>query len=258
MKKLIMNADDFGYTPGVTKGIIYAFKNGIVSSTTALSVSDYFLTAMKEVRHEAPDLPIGLHLTLTLNQGRPILPAAEVPSLVNETGTFWNQKVFAEKVDLDEVKKEWEAQIIQFLQCGKRPDHLDSHHNVHGRNNDLLQVALDLAKKYHLPLRNASRKPEDETMVDLYEGVATPDKMLSSFYDQTATLDQLNSLFDEINQSSKEIFEINCHPAFIDQQLQTQSSYCLQRIKELEMLTSSQVQKSLKEHQILLTNYGIF
>src|SRR5690625_1142560 len=97
-KKLIINADDFGLTPGVTQGIIEAHNNGVVTSTTALSVSDYFLPAMSAARIQAPTLSVGIHLTLTLNKGKPILPKEIVPSLVDEDGFFWNQNVFLEKV----------------------------------------------------------------------------------------------------------------------------------------------------------------
>lgn len=55
-KKLIINADDFGYTPAVTQGIIEAHKRGVVTSTTALPTSPYFLEAMESARISAPTL----------------------------------------------------------------------------------------------------------------------------------------------------------------------------------------------------------
>lgn len=132
-KKLIINADDFGYTPAVTQGIIEAHKRGVVTSTTALPTSPYFLEAMESARISAPTLAIGVHLTLTLNQAKPILPREMVPSLVDEAGYFWHQSIFEEKVNLEEVYNEWDAQIISFMKSGRRPDHIDSHHNVHGK-----------------------------------------------------------------------------------------------------------------------------
>src|SRR5690625_2588846 len=111
-KKLIINADDFGFTPGVTQGIIEAHNNGVVTSTTAFSVSKHFFQSMKNARIQAPTLSVGIHLTLTLNKHKPILPQKIVGSLVDTDGYFWNQNQFLEKVKLEEVYLEWEAQIL--------------------------------------------------------------------------------------------------------------------------------------------------
>src|SRR5699024_950486 len=162
---LIINADDFGFTPGVTQGIIEAHNNGVVTSTTAFSVSKHFFQSMKNARIQAPTLSVGIHLTLTLNKHKPILPQKIDGSLVDTDGYFWNQNQFLEKVKLEEVYLEWEAQILHFLKSGYRPDHIDSHHNVHGKSERLLKVALELAKKFNLPLRNASRSKETNQLL---------------------------------------------------------------------------------------------
>ena len=241
-KKLIINADDFGYTPAVTQGIIEAHKRGVVTSTTALPTSPYFLEAMESARISAPTLAIGVHLTLTLNQAKPILPREMVPSLVDEAGYFWHQSIFEEKVNLEEVYNEWDAQI-------------DSHHNVHGKNEKLLGVALALARKYQLPLRNASRSIETKDYLELYQDVRTPDEMLYQFYDKAISTETILQLLDMVVCSEGEVFEINCHPAFIDTILQKQSGYCMPRIREVEILTSQEVKEAIEERGILLANY---
>jgi predicted glycoside hydrolase/deacetylase ChbG (UPF0249 family) len=258
MKKLIINADDFGYTPGVSAGIIEAHKRGIVTSTTALSVSPYFLEGMALAHLYAPTLTIGLHLTLTLRHAKPILPADEVPSLVDEKGEFLNPNEIVVKASMDEVEKEWEAQILRFLSSGKKPNHLDSHHNIHGGSEELLQVALKLAKKYNLALRNCERKPEQVGMIKLYGNTKTPDQMKAKFYGDLATLSTFESILDEIVASDKVVFEMNCHPAFIDYQLEDWSSYCSNRTKELRLLTSKEMREAITSRGILLTNYEIF
>ena len=239
-KKLIINADDFGYTPAVTQGIIEAHKRGVVTSTTALPTSPYFLEAMESARISAPTLAIGVHLTLTLNQAKPILPREMVPSLVDEAGYFWHQSIFEEKVNLEEVYNEWDAQI---------------HHNVHGKNKKLLGVALALARKYQLPLRNASRSIETKDYLELYQDVRTPDEMLYQFYDKAISTETILQLLDMVVCSEGEVFEINCHPAFIDTILQKQSGYCMPRIREVEILTSQEVKEAIEERGILLANY---
>ncbi|WP_025190452.1 carbohydrate deacetylase [Enterococcus faecalis] len=254
-KKLIINADDFGYTPAVTQGIIEAHKRGVVTSTTALPTSPYFLETMESARISAPTLAIGVHLTLTLNQAKPILPREMVPSLVDEAGYFWHQSIFEEKVNLEEVYNEWDAQIISFMKSGRRPDHIDSHHNVHGKNKKLLGVALALARKYQLPLRNASRSIETKDYLELYQDVRTPDEMLYQFYDKAISTETILQLLDMVVCSEGEVFEINCHPAFIDTILQNQSGYCMPRIREVEILTSQEVKEAIEERGILLANY---
>src|SRR5699024_1963759 len=256
-KKLIINADDFGLTPGVTQGIIEAHSNGVVTSTTALSVSDYFLSAMNAARIQAPTLSIGIHLTLTVNKCKPILPKEKVTSLVDEDGFFWNQNVFLEKVKLGEVYIEWEAQIIRFLSSGQRPDHMDSHHNVHGKSEGLLNIALKLAQKFNLPLRNASRSEGTNNLLNLYEEVPTTDKMITEFYGEGVSENQLIQILDDIVKSEKELFEMNCHPAFIDSILLEHSSYHSKRIEELQILTSKEIKEEIVKRDILLTNYQL-
>jgi len=254
-KKLIINADDFGLTPGVTQGIIEAHKQGIVTSTTALTVSDAFLPSMETVKQQAPSLGIGVHLTLTLNKHQPILPREVVPSLVDEEGYFWNQKEYLSKVNVEEVYMEWEAQILHFLKSGQAPTHIDSHHNVHGGSEGLVGVALKLARKFKLPIRNSIRKPEDSGLVDYYNQISTTDKMMGDFYDQDATMKQLIQNFDTVQESDLETFEMNCHPAFIDAKLMETSSYNMRRMEELDILTSMKAKEELSKRNILLTNY---
>ncbi|MDR2834344.1 MAG: carbohydrate deacetylase [Streptococcaceae bacterium] len=257
MKKLIINADDYGYTPGVTQGIIHTHLKGLVTSTTALSVSPYFLEAM-EIARNYPTLAIGLHLTLTLRFAKPVLPAHLVPSLVDEKGEFLPLGTFAQHVDLKEIEMEWEAQILRFLECGRRPDHLDSHHNVHGKTPELLEIALKLARKYNLPLRNCERQDEQIGMVEKYYGnIPTPDQMKPEFYGKKATLETFIEILDDIKNSPKETFEMNCHPAFIDPDLVRDSSYVYERLDEVTILTSKAAKNALQERNILLANYEI-
>ncbi|HLE43075.1 MAG TPA: ChbG/HpnK family deacetylase, partial [Methylomirabilota bacterium] len=83
---LIVNADDFGLTAGVSRGILDAHRRGIVSSTTAL----VNLPPAPDLDAEAAGLAgLGLGLHVNLSWGAPLSPAAAVPSLVDETGGFW-------------------------------------------------------------------------------------------------------------------------------------------------------------------------
>ncbi|HEY3315244.1 MAG TPA: ChbG/HpnK family deacetylase [Bacillota bacterium] len=144
MFRLIVNADDFGLTPAVVRGIIAAHVDGIVSSTTMM-VNMPAAPEAAAIARDHPGLHLGLHLVLTA--GRPVLPAKEVPSLVDGEGRF--RKGFAPLRQLAkprEVAREWQAQLDRFVDLvGRLPTHLDSHHDVHLAPG-LTEVAVDLAK----------------------------------------------------------------------------------------------------------------
>ena len=260
-KKLIINADDFGYTPGVTYGIIESYKNGLVSSTTALTVSEHFFPAMQAAQKLCPTLPIGLHLTLTLNAGKPILPKNTVPSLVDSEGVFWKLGVFDQKVSQeispDEVYAEWEAQLLKFLESDQKPSHIDSHHYVHTKNEALLKMALKLAKKYDLPLRGISPNEENKHLVKQYTeaNVKTTDEMLIQFYEKGATFDNLKNMIEYICESPNQSFEINVHTGFLDALLPKVSGYTHGRINELDILTSAKAKELIEGSNVTLTNF---
>src|SRR3954469_25330070 len=83
--RLVVNADDFGMTPAISRGIVQAHRAGIVTSTSLLGNCDD-LPAMRALLADAPDLGVGVHLTLI--GGRPILDAQALPSLTDGAGAF--------------------------------------------------------------------------------------------------------------------------------------------------------------------------
>src|SRR2546426_4582911 len=83
MKRLIVNADDFGWSEGVNRGIVEAYRNGIVTSATVLANGEAFDGAVRLARQERR---VGVGVHLNLSDGAPLLPRWEVPSLVHEQG----------------------------------------------------------------------------------------------------------------------------------------------------------------------------
>ncbi|HDN80491.1 MAG TPA: ChbG/HpnK family deacetylase, partial [Chloroflexi bacterium] len=86
---LIVNADDFGRSPGVNRGIIKAYREGIVSSTSVMTNQPYFEEAASLLR-DHPSLGAGVHLVFTA--WKPVLPPEKIPSLVDEKGFFLPQE----------------------------------------------------------------------------------------------------------------------------------------------------------------------
>lgn len=226
--KLIVNADDFGYTPAVTYGILDAYKNGIVTSTTMMCNSPYIDHAV-ELAKQHPGLGVGVHLVLTSRA--PLHD--DVSSLIDQDGKFYHQSEIFKHAREEDIEKEWTAQIERFLASGLKPTHLDSHHNVHS-HSIAFPVAIRLATKYRLPLRNALNDTFD------YGSIKTTDVMLREFYGEQSTYETLEKQLMKVA-SKPQTVEVNCHPGYIDQELRFQSSYVEQRNMEYSILTSNRI-----------------
>jgi predicted glycoside hydrolase/deacetylase ChbG (UPF0249 family) len=148
-RKLRVTADDFGFTPGVTDGILEAHEKGIVTHTSIMAGGLDFDRAVALAR-ERPALGVGLHLTLTW--GKPLSAPSEVPSLVGEGGRFAPlgvilQRFIKGRLNKAEVGSEWRAQMDQVTRAGIAVTHVDSHHHLHLLPG-LLPVAARLAGEF--------------------------------------------------------------------------------------------------------------
>ena len=246
--KVIFNADDFGLSKGVNLGIIEAYQYGPVRSTTIMAGTPGFGHAIK-LAEANPGLNVGVHLalsagksvggiykTITDRDGR-FLHLLEVESMAKEG-----------KFDLEEVETEFEAQIQKVLAAGIKPDHFDTHHHVHNLPG-IITVYLKLAKKYGV----AARFLEDELFQCEYEGVKTTGKFSSEFYGEAATPDNLRRM---LSSYTAESFEIMSHPAFVDYDLLSASSYNTKRAYELHVLTSPEVMDFIKQNGIEPSSFG--
>jgi len=149
--ELIINADDFGLARSVTEGIEAAHCNGVVTRTSLMTVGQAFEFAC-EVAKRNPKLGIGVHLCL--DEERPVSTAQEVSTLVTNKGYFLPRgqlikRLLFKRIDLNQVRSEWESQIEKALNQGISFTHLDSHGHVHCWPT-LLPIAFDLAAKYDL------------------------------------------------------------------------------------------------------------
>ena len=221
--KILLNADDYGLTKGVTDGIIQSHVNGIVQSATLMMNGLAASYAVEQARLY-PSLQVGIHLVLTW--GKPI--AADSDSLTNEKGLFKfkNSDTTITEEDLQVVEKEWQSQIEAFQKTGLPLHHIDSHHHVHGWP-DLKEVIIRLAKKYKVPVRFAE-SIKDESNILLTQALWT------DFYADGVD----GQLFNKLKDLPYESIEVMTHPALIDDELRTVSSYVNKRKTELELLCS--------------------
>lgn len=133
MKALIVNADDFGLTAGVNRGILDCFLAGSLSSTT-LMVNVSATEEAVEMARQNPALGVGLHFNLTL--GRPVCEPDQVKTLVGGDGQFFprgnlEKRLLLGVVDQADVRREFAAQLKRFLEFGIPLSHIDSHQHIH-------------------------------------------------------------------------------------------------------------------------------
>lgn len=149
MKKILFNADDFGLAVGINDGIMEAFSHGVVKNASLIATGNAYNHAVGLAR-DNPELDIGIHLCLTME--RPVLPSYTIPSLVAEdrfpkSHTSFILNYILGRVDLEDVLKEFDAQINRVLESGIIPSHIDSHGHIHMLPG-ILGIVIKLAKKY--------------------------------------------------------------------------------------------------------------
>jgi|GEM_PF-102657 len=272
MKHLIINADDFGLTRGVTDAILEAHREGVLTSTTLMVGMPSAAYAMEQAR-QVPSLGVGLHLTLTA--GRPVLPPQQVPSLVGPDGRFvknFNRLVL--KARRSEVRAEWEAQIQAIMALGRKPTHLDSHHNVHAYP-PFTRLALELAHKYGIGAIRVTR-PGDTPWAGRYRGVGPLEWAYNRFLARHSALVDASGLraparlvgylpdeqaLDEeralalLARLPDGVTELVAHPGRVDDDLRAVTSLLHRREVELATILSPQVRQQLKERGAKLVSF---
>ncbi len=283
MKRLIVNADEFGLTQQVNQGIIEAFKKGIVTSSTIIVNMWAFEEAVR-LACKNPNLAVGVHLTLT--SGKSVLPKEAIPTLVDEKGFFFPRshllrRLFFQKIRLSEVEKELKAQIEKCLQSGISPTHFDSHEHIH-IHPAIFPIVIRLAKDYNVPLRLPAeeiyfvkgkflnffyfkywKKKFLQVRCNwahshlLLHGILTTDYFTSIFGiipNQEIKISTFKLLLKNIKDG---VTELMTHPGYMDERLRIFSPHlCEQREKELKVLTDPKTKRIIKEENIELINYA--
>lgn len=247
MKLLIVNADDFGLTAGVSRGILDARRNGIVTSTTLL-VNRVIAPALLEDL-KSSGLGVGLHLNLTL--GAPLSNPKRVPSLVDDEGKFVRDaRQAAARAKAEEARIELGAQIDAFRRfLGRFPTHLDSHHHV-GCHEPIQTLLFDFAKAIKVPVRSQDGEVRAAAR---RHGLATPDHFFGEsgpepYWSAERLLEHLKALPAGVS-------EFMTHPGYFDDDL-AYSRYGRQREVELRGLTDPRARELIEREGIRLVHFG--
>jgi chitin disaccharide deacetylase len=287
MKQLIVNADDFGLTEGVSKGIVDAFLKGIVSSTTLMANGAAFESAVS-MSQCTPDLGIGVHLNLTT--GKPVSSARSIPSLVGREGRFYLtasgllRSLASRQVNPREIEAELREQITKVLKAGIRPTHLDGHKHVHVMPG-VAEIVIRLAQEFSI---RSVRSPQElrPKLASLLCGASSRTAVLKQYLvgravtgfarSFTKQLTKAGLLYAEhfyglsqtgflnvpgvleILESLPEgISELMCHPGYLDADLANSGTRLLaQREVEIQALTAHAVKKAVANNGIQLVSYG--
>ena len=262
-KQLIINADDFGIHEAVNLAVYRGFESGILTSTSIMAGGDAFSSAVRLSR-EMGNIGIGIHLTLvgTLTT---VLPAEEVPTLTWEKGGL---------INLDDVYREWDAQIRKVLDAGISITHIDGHQHLHMWNK-FFPIALALGKKYKIP---CMRVPDESFFFDISAknilrsmagtglafiarrhrsvlkqmNVKTNDYFYGMLYGGHLTEDRIINLLSRVKSG---VTEIMCHPSSNEQEMDRQFRWGYHGESELQALLSTTVKEKIDEESIDLISY---
>ena len=220
--KLIINADDFGFTKSITDGIIEGIKGGYITSTSIMSNMEATEYATLKALENNIDC-IGLHINFT--KGKPMIPNNH---LMDENGNFFHRSIQLTNPNLtyEDAYNEIKAQInkIEELSNGKLLiDHLDTHHFA-CKHENIKKAIIAIAKERNIPIRN-------EFDCDINR----PNIFNMDFSLTNVTYEALEKIINTYKNQSISI-ELLTHPGFIDEHTMSLTGYNVEREKELEIL----------------------
>ncbi len=290
MRKLIVNADDFGLTAGVNRAIVEAHRGGVVSSATLMANGAAFDDAVTAAR-SVPNLSVGCHVVLV--DGTPVSPPGSLDTLLAirsaEPGKFYSSlSAFAARAmlggfDPDQLVAEVTAQIRKIQAAGIQVTHLDTHKHAH-IFPEILAALLRAARicgvrairNTFVPVKAMSRQFKGKSglwkrygqvrMLHTFSrqfgrqtkraGLLTPDGVVGVV--ETGSVD--DSLLRQTLASLPEgTWELVCHPGYNDADLGAIHTRLLEsREEERRLLTSPELRKFLEEQKIRVINYREF
>lgn len=285
MRRLIVNADDFGLTAGVNRAIAEAHSNGIVTSTTLMANSAAFDDAVRLSQAHA-SLAVGCHTMLV--DGTPLLDARQVSTLIGDArdhqfvrgiGRF-SLRAISGRINSDHVEAEVTAQIRKLQSAGITVSHLDTHKHTHlfpqilrpllraaracgvrAIRNPFGWIAFSaiasrpkLWKRYsQLNVLNALSARFRHSVAAA--GMITSDGSIGVA--ATGALDDqlIRRLFETLPDGT---WEFVCHPGYNDADLQTVHTRLRQsREIELQLLTSPRSRELLAKNHVQLISYRL-
>lgn len=283
--RLIINADDFGWTESINRAVDDGCQAGVITSTTLLVTGPALESAVRIARR-TPELGVGLHFNLT--EGRPVSESGQIPSLVDDQGLFLSRSGLIKagltgRLKPNHVALELDAQWRLFKETGLSASHLDGHQHIHFLPR-IIDVVLDFCDREKLPLR----WPDEQTLPSGQPGgkgspsqvlrktlfrrwirsqrgkltgrrLATNDQLRSPFGFRPPvrplTIDHYKLLIRNLNQG---VTELMVHPAYDRDATElwpSDPALIEDRMAEAAILTDPDLAAFLEEQPLTLINY---
>ena len=250
MKKLIIRADDLGYSEAVNRGIEHAVRKGVVRSVGLMPNMPEAESGWQMLAD--CDVAIGQHTNLCL--GTPCANPESIPSLVDENGQLLSSRAFREAfargeelATIDDMATEIEAQYLRFREIvGRDPDYFEAHAVA---SKSLNKALARVAEKYDLPFLELY----PETLSGFFKG--RPVQILPMYaspedYDAVAWFKQdVGLLQDEVPGM------FIGHPGWLDDFILRNSSLTINRTREAAALADPQLAAWLADQDVELLDY---
>ncbi len=250
--KLLVQADDFGMTYGITDGICLAARYGILTCTGLMSnfeCSNYAANRIKEFTH------VSVGQDINFFAGKSVSDPCLVPHLVDEKGYFLSSEE-RKKVDgfpkvdpfpFEETILEVENQVKKFIELmGRKPAYIQGHSYL---TENLSKAIIEVAKKYDITYTlDKWQKMKMYNCNWLAKDDFTFEKQLNINVEEGVF-----SQLDDLSKNEKSF--IVCHAGYLDEDLFSKSTYTAIRYKDLEMLLSTRIKNYIEDNQIELVNY---
>lgn len=279
MKRLIINADDFGLHESVNNAVIKGYKDGCLTSTSIMPSGQAFEHALS-LAADSPGLGIGIHLTLVAE--KPVSDPSHIKSLVDMNGYFAPQypqflaRYIVGKIDIAEIRRELFAQAEKVFAAGLKITHIDSHQHLHIFPG-ITEIAIEIANAYNI---KAVRIPDEpyfffggypfspfRTLARAgltflarraryklsRNGITAP----SSFFGMLAGGNMREEYLSAIiSQLPDGISEIMMHPGTDAEALQKVYNWQYHWEQELHALTSDRIRALIDTNRIHLVSFG--
>jgi len=241
LKRLVVNADDFGFTPEVNAGIVHAHRHGILTSTTLMATGDAFEDAVRLAK-ETPGLDVGCHLVLVQGNFPPTVARALAAIRRGEI----------------DVEAELRGQIEKVLGMGLRPTHLDTHKHMHvwpAVFSSVVRLAQEFRIPYvRLPFVACSFVHRRYAAIARRSGIKMTDHFLGFRLTGSLTEDKLAHALSRLREGTTEFM---CHPGWAGPELMRAATRLKEsREKEIGALTSPRIRQMVEAHGIELTSFG--
>jgi predicted glycoside hydrolase/deacetylase ChbG (UPF0249 family) len=282
---LVVNADGYGFTPGVNEGIVRTFESGIVRSTSCTPNFGHLGDA-GAVQARFPQISFGIHFNL--NVGPPCAPPDRVRSLVGPDGYFLGSKLVPAmlrgQVKMGEVELELTSQAAMLLDQGIRISHWDGHQNKH-LWPVYFEAASRVARKCGIPGVRSHRRqlfseqgptPKGEllkyyvrnphrvlthlggrfrTAQAARRGFAAADRLITPGYADGSHKSLARFWYILADTLEAGLSEVYCHPGFPDELLRRNSQYVEPRAAEVAALTDPMLKQHFETRGVRLISF---